>query len=77
MLTIVFVKLVFLAILIATPLAWLAMDQGLSDFAYHIHIQWWTFAFAGIMALILATTTIGWQAIRSAKVNPIHSLRDE
>lgn len=77
LLTLDFVKLVFIAIIIATPIAWLSMDKWLSDFAYRIHIQFWTFLLAGIMALILAIVTVSWQAIRTARTNPVNSLREE
>ncbi|HWK58852.1 MAG TPA: ABC transporter permease [Parapedobacter sp.] len=72
-----FVKLVFLAILIATPIAWWAMTKWLEDFAYRIDIQWWMFATAGLVAMVIALLTVSWQAIRAAVANPVDSLRDE
>ena len=72
-----FLKLVLLAILIATPVAWFAMDRWLADFAFHIDIQWWMFAISGSIALILALVTVGWKALSTANANPIHSLREE
>jgi len=77
LLTLDFIKLVIIAILIATPVAWLAMDKWLADFAYHIHIQWWMFAIAGCSALLIAMCTVGWQAIRTAGANPVDSLRED
>lgn len=76
LLTLDFIKLVILAIVIATPVAWLAMNKWLADFAYHISIQWWIFAIAGSSALLIAIVTVGWQAIRTAGVNPVKSLRE-
>ncbi|SEM61790.1 putative ABC transport system permease protein [bacterium A37T11] len=72
-----FVKLVCLALVIASPLAWCAMNQWLNDFAYRITIQWWMFAVAGVGAIMIALLTVGFQAIRAAVTNPVDSLRDE
>lgn len=72
-----FVKLVCLAIVIASPIAWWAMNKWLDDFAYRIDIQWWMFAVAGMAAVVIALLTVSWQAIRAAVANPVESLRDE
>lgn len=72
-----FVKLVLIAIVIATPLAWWAMNKWLQEFAYRVDIQWWMFALAGLSAILIALITVGWQAIRAALANPVESLRDE
>ena len=72
-----FVKLVLIAIVIASPLAWWAMNKWLEDFAYRIDIQWWMFAMAGLAAILIALLTVSWQAIRAAVANPVDSLRDE
>ncbi len=72
-----FVKLVCLAIVIASPIAWWAMNKWLADFAYRIDIQWWMFAVAGLAAVVIALLTVSWQAIRAAVANPVKSLRDE
>jgi len=72
-----FVKLVLIAILVASPIAWWAMDKWLEDFAYRIHIQWWMFAVAGLTAVVITLITVSWQAIRAAVANPADSLRDE
>lgn len=72
-----FVKLVLIAILIASPIAWWAMNSWLDDFAYKIAIQWWLFAVAGLAALTIALLTVSWQAIKAAVANPVDSLRDE
>ncbi len=72
-----FVKLVAVAILIASPLAYFFMEKWLADFAYRIEIQWWMFAGAGILAIGIAFLTIGGQAIKAALANPVKSLRSE
>ncbi|MFB5944469.1 ABC transporter permease [Albibacterium profundi] len=72
-----FIKPVFLAILIASPIAWWAMNKWLEDFAYRIEIQWWMFALAGLGAILIALITVSSQAIKAAIANPVDSLRDE
>lgn len=72
-----FIKLVGVALVIAIPFSWYAMNQWLSDFAYRIQIQWWVFALAGTLALLITFFTIGFQSLKSALVNPIKSLRTE
>src|SRR5690606_17199224 len=72
-----FIRLVLLALLIATPIAWLLMNEWLTDFAYRIEVQWWMFAGAGLLAVIVAVLTVGSQAIKAATTNPVDSLRDE
>jgi putative ABC transport system permease protein len=72
-----FIKLVFIAFVIALPVAWYAMNQWLQDFAYRIDISWWIFALAGILALLIALLTVSFQAIRAALANPVKSLRTE
>jgi putative ABC transport system permease protein len=72
-----FLKLVLLANLIAWPLAWYVMNRWLEGFAYHINISWWTFAAAGITALLIALLTVSSQAIKAALTNPVKSLRTE
>lgn len=72
-----FVKLVLIAILIASPLAWWAMNVWLEDFAYRIEIQWWMFVLAGLVALAITLITVSFQAVKSAMANPVDSLRNE
>ncbi|MGV3763260.1 ABC transporter permease [Parapedobacter sp.] len=72
-----FVKLVLVAVVIASPIAWWAMNKWLDDFAYRIDIQWWMFAVAGLAAVVIALLTVSWQAVRAAVANPVDSLRDE
>ncbi|RAJ10553.1 putative ABC transport system permease protein [Chitinophaga skermanii] len=70
-----FMKLVFIAVLLALPLAWWAMSKWLQSFAYHVQISWWIFIIAGLLAFIVALMTIGYQAVKAATVNPVKSLR--
>ena len=72
-----FVKLVLLANLIAWPVAWYAMNKWLQNFAYRISIEWWVFALAGGLALVIALMTVSTQAVRAAMANPVESLRYE
>lgn len=72
-----FLKLVLVAILIASPIAWWAMNQWLADFAYKINIEWWMFALAGLLAVGIALLTVSFQSIKAALMNPVKSLRSE
>ena len=72
-----FIKLVIIAIVIATPVAWYILHNWLQDFAYRITISWWIFGLAGIVAIAVALATISFQAIRAAGTNPVKSLRSE
>lgn len=72
-----FVSLIGIALFIATPLAWWVCSGWLQDFNDKITIPWWSFALAGGFALGIALMTVGFQAIKAARANPIHSLRDE
>ncbi|HEY5462155.1 MAG TPA: ABC transporter permease [Hanamia sp.] len=72
-----FIKLVIIACIIAIPLSYLAMNKWLQGFAYRIHISWWIFLIAGIMAILIALITVSFQAIKAAIANPVESLRSE
>lgn len=72
-----FIKLVFIAIIIASPVAWWAMTMWLSDYAYKIRISWWMLALASGLAVFIAVLTISFQAIKAAVANPVKSLRTE
>jgi putative ABC transport system permease protein len=72
-----FLKLVFIAFVIACPLAGYAMSRWLEDFAYRIDLAWWIFAMAGLLVLVIALLTISFQAIKAALANPVKSLRNE
>ncbi len=72
-----FLKLVLVAIVIATPIAWYAMQQWLGNFAYSIAMPVWAFAAAGAVAVLIALFTVSVQSIKAALVNPVHSLKSE
>ncbi|MBS1662805.1 MAG: ABC transporter permease [Bacteroidetes bacterium] len=72
-----FVRLVTVAILVASPLAWFAMNKWLQDFAYRVEVPWWLFPVAGFLALLIAVVTASFQAIKAALANPVKSLRSE
>lgn len=72
-----FLKLVLAAILIATPMAWYAMNQWLEGFAYRIDIPWWIFVVSGAAAVLIAFITISFQSIKAAFMNPVTSLKGE
>ena len=72
-----FLKLVGIALVIATPVAWILMHRWLQDFAYRIALPWWTFLLAGLIAVTVAFLTISLQSIRAAFANPVKSLHNE
>jgi len=72
-----FLKLVVIAIVIATPLAWYAMNEWLQSFAYKIDVEWWVFALTGLLAITIALLTVSFQSVRAALMNPAKSLRSE
>ena len=72
-----FLKLVIIALLISSPLAYIIMERWLEDFAYRINIQWWYFILAGIVAVGIAFFTVSFQSIKAAVLNPVESLRSE
>ncbi len=72
-----FLKLVLVAIVIASPVAYWVMGKWLADFAYRIDIAWWMFVAAGVLALAIAFLTVSFQSVRAAVMNPVKSLRSE
>ncbi|HEY9000252.1 MAG TPA: ABC transporter permease [Mucilaginibacter sp.] len=72
-----FLLLVILSFIIAAPVSWFIMHRWLQDFAYRITINWWVFGIAGALALLIALSTISYQAIKAAIANPVKSLRSE
>ncbi|SFD64182.1 ABC-type antimicrobial peptide transport system, permease component [Chitinophaga sp. CF118] len=72
-----FLKLVFFAVVIALPVAWWAMNKWLESFSDRVTINWWFFIVPGMMALLLAMITVGFQSIKAAIDNPVKSLRAE
>jgi putative ABC transport system permease protein len=72
-----FVKLVCIAILIASPVAWIVMQKWLQGFAYRAGIQWWIIAIGGLTAILIALLTVSFQAVKAAVANPVKSLKTE
>ncbi len=72
-----FVVMIAVSICIATPVAWWLMNKWLEDFAYRINISWWMFAVIGVAALVIALSTVIFQAVKAANANPADSLRAE
>ncbi|ADB40592.1 ABC transporter permease [Spirosoma linguale] len=72
-----FMKLVLVALVIASPIAWYAMHTWLSDFAYRTDIHWWVFLLAGGLTIFIALLTVSFQSVKAALMNPVKSLRSE
>jgi putative ABC transport system permease protein len=72
-----YLALVVIAIIIASPIAWYAMNKWLQDFAYRINIEWWVFALSGVVAALIAFITISFQSVKAALANPVKSLKNE
>jgi putative ABC transport system permease protein len=72
-----FLKLVIIALILAVPIAWFAMNKWLQDFAYRINIHWWVFLVAAFITVFIAWITISAQAFKAAASNPVKSLRTE
>ena len=72
-----FIKLVLIAIVLAAPLAWWAMNLWLQGFAYRQNMQWWVFAASGSGAIFIAFITVSFQSIKAALSNPVNSLKSE
>ena len=77
LLSVDFLKLVVIAFIIASPVAWFFMSKWLHGFAYRTSITWWMFVFAGLVAVIIALLTVSFQAVKAALANPVKSLRSE
>ena len=72
-----FLRLVFIAFVIASPVAWFMMNKWLQDFAYRTNISWWIFVLAAALAIAITIITVSFRAIRAAVNNPVDSLRSE
>ena len=77
LLSIDFIKLVFIAFIVATPVAWYMMNKWLQDFAYKTNISSWIFLLTAVLAIAITVITVSFRAIRAAVVNPVDSLRSE
>lgn len=72
-----FLKLVLVAIVIASPISWYAMNKWLQNFEFKIEIKWWIFALTGILMAAIALITVSFQSIKAALMNPVKSLKSE
>ncbi len=72
-----YIKLIFIAFLIAVPISYYLLNAWLQNFAYRMNIEWWLFIIAGFIALIITIITIGWYSLKAARRDPVHSLRYE
>lgn len=71
------ISLILIAFFIASPLAWLAMNHWLNNFAFRTDVTWWVFAACGIGMLLIALILLGARTLRVAVANPVDSLRTE
>ena len=72
-----FIKLVAIALIIATPLVYIVANKWLQNYPYRIEMSWWLFASAGILVMLIALFTVSFQSIKAAIANPVKSLRTE
>jgi len=72
-----FLKLVGMAMVIAFPIAWYAMNGWLQNFVYRVTVEWWVFAIAAAITIFIAMLTVSYQSIKAALSNPVKSLRSE
>lgn len=72
-----FLKLVTISFLVASPIAWLIMNNWLQAFAYQIDLSWWIFGLTGLLSLLIAFLTVSFEATRAALANPVNNLRSE
>jgi putative ABC transport system permease protein len=72
-----FLKLVLIALIIASPIAWYVLNGWLESYAFHIEMPWWIFGVAGLLSMCTAFLTVSYQSIKAATMNPVKSLRSE
>lgn len=72
-----FLKLVFVAIIIASPIAYYFMNKWLNNFAFKVEIEWWIFVLSGVFIITIALLTVSYQSIKAALMNPVKSLKTE
>jgi hypothetical protein len=72
-----FIRLILIAMVIATPISWYAMHAWLEGFRYRIQIGVWVFVAAAALSVLITVLTVGFQSIRAALANPVKSLRGE
>lgn len=72
-----FLKLTVIAFIVASPVAWYAMNSWLESYTYRIDVEWWVFVATGAISILIAVATVSYQAIKAAIANPVKSLRSE
>jgi len=72
-----FLKLVIISFVIASPIAWYAMNKWLQTYDYRVKVEWWVFALTAMISIVIAIATVSFQAIKAAVANPVKSLRTE
>ena len=72
-----FLKLIFIALIISIPLAWMATNKWLQNYPYRVTLSWWFFASSGLLVILIALFTISFQSIKAAIANPVKSLKTE
>uniref|UniRef100_F4C8Q0 ABC3 transporter permease C-terminal domain-containing protein n=1 Tax=Sphingobacterium sp. (strain 21) TaxID=743722 RepID=F4C8Q0_SPHS2 len=72
-----FVKLIALALVVAVPITWYAMNNWLQNYALHIQIPWWVFGLVGLFAVGITILTLSYQTVKAAWMNPVESLKKE
>ncbi|WP_439558424.1 ABC transporter permease [Dyadobacter sp.] len=72
-----FLKLVLISNLIAFPLAWWSVNQWLQEYAYHVDLEWWVFALAALLAIVIAVLTVSYQSVKASLVNPLENLKGD
>lgn len=72
-----FLVLVLISIAVASPIAWWAMEKWLATYSYRTNIPWWIFIIVGILSLLIALITVGFQAVKAATTNPVNAIKTE
>ena len=72
-----FIKLIVIALIISSPLAWYFMHRWLDSFVYKTEMGVWPFIFAAILTIVITLVTVGYQSIKAALANPVNSLKTE
>ena len=72
-----FLILVLIALLIASPVAWIGMNIWLKGYTYHTTIDWWVLLLSGVLSILIALITVSFQSVKAALMNPVKSLRSE
>jgi putative ABC transport system permease protein len=77
LLSLEYMKWVLLSVTLASPLAWIILNRWLQSYAYRTGISWWVFVLAFLFALLITFATVTWQSLKTARTNPVDSLRYE